>query len=125
LVDGDIVGLEDGGMEGLVEGVVVGETVGLADGDMEGLVVGVVLGDAEGDAVGERVGDTVGLLVGVAVVAIILYCNLPANDKSLKTRLPQGARLPLANAAISRLLSDTRGSLGDLIEATTPPVAWI
>eukprot|EP00956_Cyclotella_meneghiniana_P015288 scaffold23238_cov38-Cyclotella_meneghiniana.AAC.1 len=78
LVDGDIVGLEDGGMEGLVEGVVVGETVGLADGDMEGLVVGVVLGDAEGDAVGERVGDTVGPLVGVAVVASILYCNLPA-----------------------------------------------
>ena len=60
VVDGAMLGVfvggVDGDAEGFTEGVVDGEAVGSFDGDADGCTEGVKVGSAEGDALGVFVG---------------------------------------------------------------------
>jgi len=50
--DGDTVGSDDGGADGIVEGTTEGEAVGSAEGSVVGFVEGTALGDVLGSFVG-------------------------------------------------------------------------
>ena len=61
---GDLVGA----LDGLVLGLVLGELDGRVLGDLDGLVLGLVLGEVLGAIVGDRVGEVLGDVVGSELV---------------------------------------------------------